>query len=523
MNNTSSSLVDARRFYLGLDAGTSVTKAALFDAAGVQVAEATRTVPLRRAHPGWSEIEPAEAIEAATDVIGSVLSVSGIGAHEIRAMGISAAMVGAWCVDHAGRALRNGIVWEDSRSQSLLEELGRDQPGYEDIVFSQSGGALQQGCTLPVMAWLARHEPHVLAACAHVFGYKDFLRMWLTGRAATDRSEAAVAPGSAVARGRSEALIELFGLAPFRHLLPTPLDPEALAGTVTAAASRVTGLPEGLPVAVGAGDVPSSIVGAGGNHAGAVTAVLGTTCLLGLTSPAPTFAPRSIGLLFTLPDHLWFRTMVNVAGTLNLDWALTALAPDLAARPDRYEAVQAMVAAAPAGAGGVSYLPYLSESGIISPVIDASARAQFAGLAPRHGRPELFRAIFEGVAFAFFDMSRVLCLTNAPITLTGGGARSPVWMQMICDTLQTEIRVPRGGQFGARGAALIAATAVGDFASTTAATQALPHEYRRYHPDPKRGAALRKAYQVHSMHRERLLGPIRHLNAITSEELPLDA
>ncbi|WP_309085690.1 FGGY-family carbohydrate kinase [Chelativorans sp.] len=493
--------------FIGLDAGTSLTKAAVFDLAGRQLGEARRGTTLLRPHPGWSELDPEEAWQAALDVLRRVVSESGVDRSRIAGIGLTGAMVGAWVVDGEGNALRPGITWEDSRAQGWIERRLAADARFLSRIFASSGSMMQQGCTLPVLAWLAENEPEILARAAHVMSYKDFLRMRLTGLAATDRSEASVIPGSARERTRSDAMIALFGLEKFAQLLPPVMDSERFIGGLMPAAADAIGLPSGLPVAIGAGDVPATVIGAGGLATGMATAVLGTTCMVGVCHDRPVFEPADLGLLFTLPGHRWYRAMVNVAGTLNLDWAFSALAPDLAARPDRFDMMNEMIGTVPPGAHGLVYLPYLSESGIIAPVVDYGARAQFHGLVPRHDRAALFRAVMEGVAFAMRDLFDALDFAGDRVLLTGGGAQNPVWAQMIADLAGRDVHVPEGTQFGARGAALLAATAAGHFASVADASASAAGGGTSYRSDREGAAALLPALLRYRETRDRLLRP----------------
>ncbi|MDO6963374.1 xylulokinase [Rhizobium alvei] len=493
------------RYYVGLDAGSSICKAAIFDRDGRQLSEAARRTPLSRPNRGWSELDPDTSWNATLAVIAEAVASSGIDPAEIGGIGLSAAMVGAWIVDGDGMALRPGIIWEDSRSQPIIDEMVARDPGVLSRIFLSSGSVMQQGCTLPVVAWLARHEPEMLARARHVLSYKDYLRLKLTGKVATDRSEASVIPGSAEARDRSDAMITLFDLGPFRPLFPEVRNSEEFIGGLTETVANRLGLPAGLPVTIGAGDVAATVIGAGGLHAGSAIAVLGTTVMVGICHDRPVFAPADVGLLFSLPGDLWYRSMVNVAGTLNLDWAIETLAPDLAPPPDRYQRVTALAESVPIGARDLVYLPYLSESGIIAPVVDPAARAQFSGLSPRHGRAELFRAVFEGVAFALRDLFDTLGFVDGSVLLTGGGGRSAFWSQMIADILARPIVVPEGTQFGARGAALLAATAAGDFANIREASAAVRGGGVTYHPDLSRSHAYTEAHARYRHHRDRLL------------------
>ena len=173
---------------------------------------------------------------------------------------------------------------------------------------------------------------------------------------------------------------------------------------------------------------------------------------------------------------------------------------------DLYERMEAMIEPLPIGSEGVVYLPYLSESGIIAPVVDAEARAGFHGLAPRHGRPHMVRAVYEGVVLALRDLYRELEGAGDEILLTGGGARSPMWTQMIADALGARVLVPAGTEFGARGAALLAATAIGRFGSIQEASVSTRAIQRRHEPDTGRKAQWDQAFAGYRKYRDRALG-----------------
>lgn len=503
----------ANGYLLGIDAGSSLCKAAIFNPGGRLVAVATRRTTLQRPKPGWSELDPGDAWEATVAVIREVVEKAEIDPRRVLGIGLSAAMVGAWVLDANGEPLRPGIIWEDCRSQPILDRMQARDPEVLSTIFRSSGSVLQQGCTLPILAWLKENEPSLIAQAGHVVSYKDYLRSRLTGLVATDRSEAAVIPGDARKRWRSDAMIALFELEDCVHLLPPIRDSETILGGLTAEAARRVGLPEGLPVAIGSGDVPATVIGAGGLRPGLATAVLGTTCMAGVCHDEPVFSPPDIGLLFSLPGDCWFRAMVNVAGTLNLDWAMALLAPDLVAGLDAYEAVTALIEGVPPGSRGVSYLPYLSDSGIIAPVVAPDARAQFSGLAPVHDHADMLRAVFEGVAFALHDLVSALGFTGDRMLLTGGGGQNPIWAQMIADVLGLEIVVPAGSQLGARGAALVAATAIGLYADVRAASSAAPQAAARYAPSGHGRQTYGQALALYKTRRDAMIAGLESAKA----------
>lgn len=494
-------------YVLGLDAGSSVVKAACFDTEGRMLSVASRRTPLIRPGDGRVEADPELCWQATCAVLREATEQSGVAPGEIIGLGLTAAMVGLWLLDEDGEPLGPGINWEDSRSQPMLQRMIAERPGLMSEIFASSGSVMQQGCTLPLLASLAQDAPERVARARAAVSYKDFLRARLTGRIAIDRTEAAVAPGDARAQAASADMRRLFGLEDLAHLFPDARDSSEEAGRLTAQAAAVTGLPEGLPVAVGCGDVPATVIGAGGLAPGSATAVLGTTCMLGRVSDVPVFTPPDLGLLFSLPGGTWYRAMVNVAGTLNLDWAMQLLAPDLVAADDGFARLNDEIAAVPIGARGVSYLPYLSESGIIAPVADPAARAQFAGLAPVHGRAEMLRAVFEGVTFAIADLATALDLApDAPVTLTGGGSNSRLWCEMIAEVLGREIAVPEGSEFGARGAAMLAAVMAGAHPDIATASLGLKRLGARVHqPTGADTPAWDAARDTFAMRRDRLL------------------
>lgn len=494
-------------YVLGLDAGSSTIKAACFDVQGRLLSVASRRTPLSRAGGGRVEANPELCWTQACAVLREAREKSGVASKDILGLGLTAAMVGLWLLDKSGAPVRPGINWEDSRTQPLIERMIAQRPQLMSEIFACSGSVMQQGCTLPLLAELSKTEPDSLERAHAAVGYKDFLRARLTGRIATDRTEASVAPGDTRTQSGSQEMRRLFGLERYEHLFPQPLDSSQEAGQLTAEAAARTGLPEGLPVAVGAGDVPAMVIGAGGLIPGSATAVLGTTCMLGQVCEKPIFTPRDLGLLFSLPGGAWYRAMVNVAGTLNVDWAMGLLAKELVGLPDGFDRLNAEIAAVPIGARGVTYLPYLSESGIIAPVADPLARAQFAGLAPVHGRAEMLRAVFEGIAFAMADLADALQIApGTPVILTGGGSNSTLWCDMIADVLGCEIHVPDGSEFGARGAAMLAAVMVGAHADIRTASEGLRRLGTRQHrPGSANSAAWRNARARYIDCRDKLL------------------
>ena len=267
--------------FLSLDIGTSVTKAAVFDLRGREIAIASSRTEVSRPRPAWSEIDPEAVWRAVCAACRDAVTRSGVRPADIAGVEVTGVMVGAWLVDANGAPVRPAILWDDGRAREWLQRVEAVTSDFLSRVFDRSGSVTQLGCTLPILAWLAKCEPRSLARAAAVLTAKDFIRLRLTNAIGWDETEAAVAPGGAAARDFDLSLLPMFGLGGFRRLLPPVHRSETIAGAVTKEAASSTGLAEGTSVAF-AGDTPASVIGAGAGAAGLACTVLGTACLNGL-------------------------------------------------------------------------------------------------------------------------------------------------------------------------------------------------------------------------------------------------
>ena len=282
--------------------------------------------------------------------------------------------------------------------------------------------------------------------------------------------------------------MKLFGLEAYRNLFPPVVASERVAGTVTPAAATLTGLKAGTPVVAGAGDVPAVALGVGAVQPGTACSILGTHSINGMILDHPSFEPVDVGLLFTIPEQRWMRALTNVAGTTNLDWFIAefcALEQARSASPaELFDLLDEIVSEVAPGAHGVLYHPYLSAVGIMAPFFEPGARAQFIGLTREHTRADLLRAVYEGVALAIRDCFTSMGTPVDEIRLSGGGARSRIWGQIIADTIGATVVIPEGSEFGTKGAALLAGVGIGWFDSIIAAAEAVQIE-RVYQPNVK--------------------------------------
>jgi sugar (pentulose or hexulose) kinase len=501
-------------YLLGIDAGTSLIKAAVFTLAGEERGAAGLETPVSNPQPGWAETDMRAVWDAACAVIPQALANAGVGGDEIAAIGVTGQMVGAWLLDGDRQPVRPAILWSDGRAQPLIDRLSAEHLGFLSTIFDSSGSAMQQGCTLPVLRWLLEHEPETLARTRHLLCCKDWLVYNLTGTLQLDPSEVSVMPGSARDRDISAAMLDLFGLRDVRTLLPPTKPADSIAGGLLPEVAATLGLRAGTPVVVGAGDVLATAIGAGAVAPGTAVSLLGTNYLNCLVTEEPIFEPRDIGVMFCHPAGGWLRAMINVSGTTSLDWLIAQLfAPERAAAASDtalFATLEDMADASGIGARGVIYLPYLSAQGITAPVYEPNARAQFAGLTLEHTRADMLRAVYEGLALSIRDGYACIPAQIDEIRLTGGTARSDFFCQMVADVTGKRVLRPQASEFGARGAALLAAVGIGTYMSIGETVAATPLVAQVFTPDATRAAAYDAVYARYVRLREALLAVWRN-------------
>jgi sugar (pentulose or hexulose) kinase len=481
-------------YLLGVDVGTSVIKAALFDHDLNEIAVASSRTTLNSPQPGWIETDMTATWEAVVEAVRKLLADSPIDAGTIAAVGVTGNMVGAWLVDAEGDPVRDAILHIDNRTQPLMERWSDENPDFPNTVFSYSGSAMQPGCTLPLVRWLADHEPDTLAQANYIFCSKDWVISKLTGTYQIDPSEASVMPGDTRTRQYAEPLFDLMGIRGQRDLFPPIVPSEQVVGEVTTIAAERTGLRAGTPVVAGAGDVLATGIGVGAVQSGTAYAILGTAGINGLVIDSPISEPDGIGLTFCQPGGNWVRVMVNTLGTPNLDWCIEQFFSDIHGSSDLFTQLEKRATDSGPGARGLIYLPYLSTTGVFAPFVEPGARAQFFGLSQDHTRNDMLRAVYEGLAYSIRHCYSAMPVEVSEIRLTGGGANSEFWSQMIADVTGRRVVIPEGREFGARGSAVLAGIGIGWFESVTAATQNL--KTRRAYP-PNTIPAYEAAYQTY--------------------------
>lgn len=482
---------------LGIDVGTGGTRAVLVDEQGAVIASATAEhTPFASPHTGWAEQDPHDWWRACAIAIQSVLAKSGKSAAEVGCIGLSGQMHGAVLLDSNHSVLRPALIWCDQRTARQCDQIS-ELLGASRLIELTCNPALTN-FTLTKLLWVRETEPALWKRFHHLLLPKDYVRFRLTGEHAIDVAEASGTLMLDVSRRRwSKEVLSATGID--ERCLPKLYESAEICGRISAEGAAATGLRAGTPVVAGAGDQAAGAVGMGIVRPGSVSVTIGTSGVVFAATDRPALDP--LGRLHTFCHAIpgrWHVMGVTQAAGLSLRWFRDRFGVGETDRRDAYELLCEEAAGATAGADGVLWLPYLM--GERTPHLDPQARAALVGLAANHGRPEVIRAILEGVAFSLRDTLTIFAEMKVPvkqIRLGGGGARSKLWRQIQADVYGQAVEVVASEEGAAYGAALLAGVGAGVWPTVDAACDAAVRVCQRIEPQSDFVQFMNERYRVY--------------------------
>ncbi|HYA09892.1 MAG TPA: xylulokinase, partial [Gaiellaceae bacterium] len=423
---------------VGLDVGTTGVKAVAIADDGEVVARAERGYPLSTPQPGWCEQDPEDWWSASQ----SALADLGV---EPRAIGLSGQMHGLVVLDEHDDVLRPAILWNDQRTGEECAEI-ESRIGLERLI-ELTGNRALTGFTAPKLLWLRRHEPETFARIRRVLLPKDYVRLRLTGEHAIDAADAS---GTLLfdVRGRVWSAEVLDALELPAEWLPPVHESTEIAG---------------------AGDQAAGALGLGIDRPGPLSVVLGTSGVVFAVLPAYEPDPQArVHVFCHAVPGTWHAMGVMLSAAGSLRWLRDSVVGE------SFEELTQEAARWPAGVEGLLFQPYLA--GERTPHADPHARAAFVGLSLRHDRGALVRAVLEGVAYGLRDsleLVRALGVDAEVCRVSGGGARSPLWLGIVASVLGLPLERTAASEDGAAfGAALLAGVVCGTFADAAEAVAA---------------------------------------------------
>jgi xylulokinase len=434
---------------VGIDVGTTGTKAVAVSPEGDVLARAERSYPLATPQPGWAEQDPEDWWRAAEACLADVCA-----GRDVGGIGLSGQMHGLVALDPTDRVVRPAILWNDGRTGAECDEI--EQRIGLDRLIALTGNRALAGFTAPKLLWLRRHEPDAWDRIAHILLPKDYVRFRLTGERGIDVADASgTLLLDVAARAWSGEVLAALGLET-GWLPPLHESPERV------------GEADAVPVAAGAGDCAAAALGVGVDGPGPVSIVLGTSGVVFAALPAYAHDPeaRVHAFCHAVPNG-WHAMGVMLSAAGSLQWLRDAIAPGA-----EFGDLAAEAAAWQPGTDGLLFAPYLS--GERTPHADPAARAAFVGLELRHDRGALARAVLEGVAYGLRDSLELLRALGVDVTsarVSGGGARSLLWLEIVATVLDLPLELTVAEEGSAYGAALLGGVAGGVFSDVHDAVQ----------------------------------------------------
>jgi L-xylulokinase len=474
------------QYLLGIDNGSTVSKAALFDVHGKEIAVASCKADTEYPHSGWTERDMEMLWQSTAHAIREVVAKSGVNPREIAGIGNTGHGNGIYLLDKQGKPLRNGIQSMDSRAANIVDEW--NQRNFHAQVFPFTIQSFWPAQPNALLVWLKENEPQNYGRIGAVLMVKDYIKYRLTGEITGDYTDMSAASLMDVRnRCYSRELMSLYGLSEVYEALPPLKRSSEIVGQVTLAAAAETGLAAGTPVVGGLFDVDASAIGAGAINPDQACVVMGSWSINEVLTREPIIDPGLFMTTLFADPGLFLTIEGSATSAANLEWFVNQFCGDERAEAKRrglsvYEVCSEEVASLPPGSTNIIFHPFLFGSNV-----QPTARAGFYGVAGWHTRVHLLRALYEGVVFGHLSHIEKLRAAGANINsarLAGGGSRSPVWSQMFADAIQVPMEVSDGNELGARGAALSAGIGTGIYHDYAEAVQAAVSVVRVHEPDP---------------------------------------
>jgi xylulokinase len=448
---------------IGLDIGTTSTIGILIRLPDQVLAIASRPVALYSEHASWAEEDPAQWWDNVCAIVGELLTTAKLSSSDVAAVGITGMLPAVVLLDRDGNVLRRSIQQSDGRCGAEVEDLRRDID--ETAFLAKAGNGINQQLVTAKLRWIERHEPGVFGAIATVFGSYDYINWRLTGERRIEQNWALEA--GFVDVGRHELDDELIALAHIpRDAVPRKAASHEIIGAITEAAAAATGLKAGTPVVGGAADMIASALAAGVTARGQILLKFGGSVDVLVATDRAIPDPR-LYLDYHLVPGLFMPNGCMSTGGSALNWFIANFGGGHAAEAQAaglslHQLFDALAAARPAGADGLTILPYFL--GEKTPLHDPQARGVIEGLTLSHDSGHIWRALLEAYAYAIRHHVEVLNDIGHATTqfiASDGGSKSDIWMQIVADVLQQPVQRLAGHPGSCLGAAWTAAIGSG--------------------------------------------------------------
>ena len=504
----------ASPIFIGLDIGTTSTKAIAFTPTGEIKAIAKQEYPLSSPQPGYSEQDPQAILTAVVTGLQEVVKQANLAPDQVGAIGFSAAMHSLIAVDAQNNLLTNSITWADSRSVEQASRLKNSDRGF--AVYQRTGTPIHPMSPLSKLIWMQEKDPDKFHQAAKFISIKEYVLFQLFGSYVVDYSIASATglfnlrslswdeEALAIAGIRAEQLSEL---VPTTHILRGMKSEHAEA----------IGLHAETPVVVGASDGVLANLGVGAIAPDQIAVTIGTSGAVRQVVSQPLTDQQQRTFCYALTDQHWVVGGASNSGGVVLRWwrdrfgqAEVEQAKADQSKGDPYDLLIQLAENVPVGAAGLLFLPFLT--GERAPSWNSDARGVFFGVALHHDRTHFTRAVLEGILYSIYsivvalhELTEADPTQNKVVRASGGFARSPIWLQLMADLFGCEVLAPEVYEASGFGAAVLAMVAVGAL-KDIAEVQPLIQIKTRYQPNLDRTQQYQELFGLYQRLYSQLVG-----------------
>ena len=483
---------------IGIDIGTTSTKAVAFSFTGKELFQYAVTYPINKPQPAYAEQDPELIFQAVLTTLKSVIALLQNGDFVLRGVSFSSAMHSLIAMDASGNNLTNSIIWADARSINQAQRLRNSSIGYD--IYLHTGTPIHAMSSLTKICWLREMQPAIFEQIAKFIGIKEYVFYRLYGKYKIDYSIASATGlfNIFTHQWHSDSL-SFAGITPDKLSEPV-LPTYTFRGMHTHFANELC-IDTDLPFVIGASDGCLANLGTNAVNEGDAVITIGTSGAMRVIADNPvTDKGERIFSYILTPEKYVLGGAVNNGGIV-LQWFQRNFyqADSEAIKGGKehiFELLNTEAASVKPGADGLIFLPYLL--GERAPIWDATAKASFCGIDITHTRAHFLRALMEGVIFGIYSVGKALEQTVGPVKViyaNGGFTKSEVWVQILADVFNVKVHVTDTAEGSALGAAILGMKSLGVL-DRLADAQNLISIKKTYLPDPEAHNVYSKNYAV---------------------------
>lgn len=466
------------RYLIGLDVGTTGTKAMLFSENGECLGHAYRSYGLSTPKVGQCEQDPRDWWDAVIQTVRSICTTPEI-CGNVAAISLSTQGGTLVAVDGEFEPVRPAIVWSDKRCSKQKKQYEKEI-GPLDSVYQKTGWRLGNGLNLSQIRWLKENEPDNFESTARFLSVPDYISYKMTGIPACDMSNAGINHLANIREGCYDPeLLKFAGISEDR--LPRLVHSGEIIGPISRDAAMAMGLTTECVMVAGAHDQYAVAVGAGANASGNILIGTGTAWVITAISDSPDFDSGRAQSVAAVPGK-WGSMWTLSNGGVCLEWWRKKLAGS-DDQPISYESINDEVSKRKAAEEGLFFFPFSGRSTLKTTL----PKGVFTGLDLSHDRFNLARAIMEGVAFQIVWMLDGFKVkpSEEGLKLAGGATKSRVWVQMLADISKLPVRIPEVADLACVGAAILAGVGAGIYSDVDEGYKKLAVRDHIIYPDPE--------------------------------------